>query len=89
MSFEELRKQWDGHASRAPVHASPRFVDDWLVLGAGATLALAKRGGCAPASDARISALLCAAFERPLNPAALRYIQRATSCIPKAKPRSL
>jgi len=78
MLFEQLRKQWDTHSSRAPLQAALTFVDDWLVLGAGTRLALAKRGGYAPASDdARISALLCAAYERPLEPAALRYIRRA------------
>ena len=48
MLFEQLRKQWDAHGSRAPLHAALTFVDDWLVLGAGTRLALAKRGGCSP-----------------------------------------
>ncbi len=78
MLFEQLRKQRDAHGSCAPLHAALNFVDDWLVLGAGTRLALAKRGGYAPPSDdARISALLCAAYERPLEPAALRYVRRA------------
>jgi hypothetical protein len=73
-----LRKQWDAHGSRAPLHAALTFVDDWLALGAGTRLALAKRSGCAPAvDDARVSALLCAAYQRPLEPRALSYIRRA------------
>lgn len=78
MLFEQLRKQWDGHGSRAPLHAALTFVDDWLVLGTGTRLALAKRGVCSPAiDDARVSALLCAAYQRPLEPRALGYIRRA------------
>ncbi|MGD0565431.1 MAG: hypothetical protein ABSA66_20385 [Roseiarcus sp.] len=78
MLFEQLRKQWDAHGSRAPLHAALTFVDDWLVLGAGTRLALAKRGVCSPAiDDARVSALLCAAYQRPLEPRALSYIGRA------------
>ncbi len=78
MLFEQLRKQWDAHGSRAPLHAALTFVDDWLVLGAGTRLAMAKHGVCSPAiDDARVSALLCAAYQRPLEPRALRYIGRA------------
>ncbi|MGO9769511.1 MAG: hypothetical protein ACLPSW_08145 [Roseiarcus sp.] len=78
MLFEQLRKQWDAHSSRAPLHAALTFVDDWLVLGAGTRLALAKRGVRPPAiDDARVSALLCAAYQRPLEPRALGYIGRA------------
>ncbi|WP_158812532.1 hypothetical protein [Methylocapsa sp. S129] len=53
------------------------------MLGAGTRLALAKRSARALVSDsvegddARISALVCAAYGRPLDPRALRYIHRA------------
>jgi len=78
MLFEQLRKQWDAHGSRAPLHAALTFVDDWLVLGAGTRLASAKRGVRSPAiDDARVSALLCAAYQRPLEPRAFSYIRRA------------
>lgn len=83
MPFEDLRKQWDARDARASLHAALSFVDDWLVLGAETRLAPAKRGdpasGSAPDADddARINALICAAYGRPLAPGAFRYIRRA------------
>ena len=79
MPFERLRKQWDALDSRAPLHPALTFVDDWLLLGAGTKLAFAKRGAAnlSANDDARICALLCAAYGRPLKASALRHIHRA------------
>jgi len=78
MLFEQLRKQWDAYGSRAPLHAALTFVDDWLVLGVGTRLATAKRSaGSRAIDDARVSALICAAYQRPVESRALRHIERA------------
>jgi hypothetical protein len=78
MPFEQLRKQWLARDSRAPLQAALTFKDDWLVLGAGTKLASAKLGvPLTEDDDAHISSLLGVAYERPLEPAALRHIRRA------------
>ncbi|WP_158812520.1 DUF6572 domain-containing protein [Methylocapsa sp. S129] len=83
MPVESLRKQWDARAASAPLHCAMTFEGDDLVLGAGTKLAAVERGlrkadeDAAPTSDARLIAMLSAAYRRPIGAPILGYIRRA------------
>ena len=83
MPVEALRKQWDARAAGAPLHRAMTFEGDDLVLGAGTKLAAVERGprkadkDPGPVDDARLVAMLSAAYRRPIGAPVLGYIRRA------------
>lgn len=83
MPVEALRKQWDASSAQAPLHCAMTFVGGNLVLGAETKLAAAEsdlppeEGDASAANDARIVALLSAAYRRSIAPSTLTHIHRA------------
>jgi hypothetical protein len=83
MPLDALRKQWDARAAGAPLHCTMTFEGDDLVLGAGTRLATVERGPrrvdkhAVLADDARLVAMLSAAYRRPIGASVLGYIRCA------------
>ena len=83
MRVEALRKQWDTRVTSAPLYRIMTFEGDDLVLGAGTKLVAVERErrnvrkDTATQSEARLLALLSAAYRRSIAPSTLAYIRRA------------
>jgi hypothetical protein len=83
MLADALSKRWDARSSGAPLHRQMAFDGDELVLGAGTKLAAAgdeswrAKADEPPTGDARIVALLSAAYRRPIELSALAHIRCA------------
>lgn len=82
MPIEALRKKWEARGAYTPLHCMMTFDGDELVLGAETKLAIAESdspggGGGSAAKEARVVALLSAAYRRPIASSTLTHIQRA------------
>ncbi len=79
MLAEEIEKAWAARAKNAPFYPTPTFVGDALMLGAGTEIARAapKFDGGAPASEARVFALLAATFLRPIGERPMAHFRHA------------
>jgi hypothetical protein len=78
---EQSREEWRMRAHAVPISDVPRFVPDGLVLGAGTVLigADGARGlKGVEGQEARLLALLSAAYGRAVAPSALRHLERAS-----------
>jgi hypothetical protein len=82
MIVEEIEKAWAARGIAAPFFPTPAFVGDKLMLGAGTELAQAtldpptlKKDSWT--RDARLTALLAAAFRRPIGDRARAHFRRA------------
>ncbi len=80
MTGEALEKAWRDRASVTPLTPVMAFGPDGLTLGAGTVLApLEDLNACDTpdaGSEARLCALLSAAYLRPVAPQAIRCIRR-------------
>jgi hypothetical protein len=83
MVVEELHSPGAARDRRTPLHLAMTFEGDALVLGAGTRLGLANRGLLQHKQDgeagdeARVAALLAAAYGRAIAPSELAYIRGA------------
>ena len=83
MQVNDLGAKWNAHCSRSPIHAFPIFDGDRLLLGAETTLAVSRPDkaivakGCAQGNEARLIALLSAAYGRPVSETALAHMRRS------------
>jgi hypothetical protein len=82
LQLEELQKAWRERGSEVPIEPSPTFNKAGLVLGAGTVLAPESdhtQGHICLTSggEARLIALLAAAYQRTLGPADLGHVRRA------------
>jgi hypothetical protein len=77
--LEDLRERWGARLIDTPIHDNLEFTPEGLVLGAG--VILAKRQGVdrplEEKDDARLAALLSAAYAREVSPRALRHVRKA------------
>jgi hypothetical protein len=78
----DLEKAWLARAPRGPIFSAPTFVGDRLMLGAQTEIAVARKAGLADSTsarerDARMIALLSAAYGAPVSDSALAYLRRA------------
>jgi len=80
MTGEALEKAWRDRAGIAPLSPTMAFGPGGLTLGAGTVLAPVEDLGSADSPDvrgeARLSALLAAAYCKPIPPQAIRHIRR-------------
>jgi hypothetical protein len=79
--IEQLRKAWRARETRGVLDDRPRFEADALVLGAGTVLVAGAAGGAdePPDDEARLRALLLAAYGRPVASEALGHLKAATA----------
>jgi hypothetical protein len=80
LTGEALEKAWRDRAGVTPLTPLMAFEPDGLTLGAGTVLApledLSSADAPGAQSEARLCALLSAAYRRPIAPQAIRYIRR-------------
>lgn len=80
MLVERLRKEWHARAHVVPINCAPSFTSDGLVMGAGTVLVpaiAARRLQDLEGQEARVLALLSAAYGRVVMPSVLDSIERA------------
>lgn len=83
MLEEQLRQEWLAQRHATPISAALRFAPDGLVLGAGTVIVAAefkRRLNDQPSGQARVLALLSAAYGRAVAPKVLGHIERAVRC---------
>jgi len=78
----DLEKAWATRTPQAPIHSAPTFVGDRLTFGAQTEIAVARKAGIieskrARERDARMIALLSAAYCAPVSDRALAHLRRA------------
>jgi len=83
LTVETLEQAWLDQAGAAPMTPVMAFGPDGLTLGAGTVLAPVEDLEAAEApgglDEARLFALLSAAYRQPIKPQALRYIRRGAA----------
>ncbi len=83
MAVDELHSPREARDHRTPLHLAMTFEGDALVLGVGTRLGLANRGlllrnqRSEAFDEARVAALLAAAYGRAIGPSELAYIRGA------------
>ncbi len=83
MLAETLEKAWRDRQGAGPVTPAMAFGPEGLTLGAGTVLAATEGDGLAiafdEAAEARLQALLAAAYVRPIAPQTIRFIRRGAA----------
>ena len=80
MLYEQLRDEWHARKRAVPIYPVMTFAPDGLVLGAGTILLQAegpRRLQSLRGREARVLALLAAAYGKAVAPAVLGNIERA------------
>jgi hypothetical protein len=80
---DRLRQEWHARERSVGVEDFPIFMTEGLVVGARTMLVPSEADRCLKALDgqeARVLALLSAAYRRPISPSVLGWIERAGDC---------
>jgi hypothetical protein len=83
MQAHELKAKWAAHRAHSRMHLAPTFADGGLFLGAQTNLAVSTSGARTVSKknpqvdEARLAALLSAAYGRPIGDTTLGYLRRA------------
>ena len=80
MLYEQLRDEWHARKRAVPIYPVMTFAPDGLVLGVGTILLQAEGPGRLQSlrgREARVLALLAAAYGKAVAPAVLGNIERA------------